>query len=215
MSAKATGPFDITACRGVEAANNCRFAMGVSAGLLREIELAIADSGWPEFLRTAISGPLLHHHAFKISVAACPNGCSRPHVADVGIIRACAPMLDPEPCNQCRICEKSCPDKAITMDAHGPMIDFTACMQCGLCVARCPERALTCGQSGFRIVLGGKLGRHPRLATPFPGIHATDRVPAIVARCLDFYMRHYRRGLRFGTLVEEQSEVLLEELDNT
>ncbi len=215
MSAQSPSSHEIAVCRGVEAQTNCRFAMPMEPSLVAGIASAVGESGWPDFLRAHVVGPILHHHAFRIAVAACPNGCSRPHVADVGIIRACIPALDPEPCTSCRLCQKTCPDGAIVMDTNGPIFDYSQCMRCGLCVARCPERALDCSQSGFRVVLGGKLGRHPRLATEVVGIHPAECLPAMVAQCLDFYMQQYRKGLRFGTLMEEQGETLIEALENS
>lgn len=99
------------------------------------------------------------------------------------------------------------------MDRQGPMFDYGKCMQCGMCVAKCPERALNCMENGYRVVLGGKLGRHPRLATELRGIHDEDVVLAIVSGCLDIYMREYRKGMRFGALVDELGDVLDEELE--
>ena len=212
MSAPAVSPYEITVCRGMQAETNCRFAMKTAAGFGERLEQAVQQSGWPAFLRNAITGPLLHHHAFRIALAACPNGCSRPHVADIGIIRACTPLLDSEACSCCGICYKVCPDRAITMERQGPVIDHAKCMQCGMCVAKCSERALSCHEDGYRIVLGGKLGRHPRLATEIGGVHGEQNVLAVVTGCLEVYMREYRKGLRFGVLVEELGERLDEEL---
>lgn len=213
MSANAPSPYEITVCRGVQSQTNCRFAMPTEDGFALRLEQTLLDSGWPNFLRANVVGPILHHHAFRIAVSACPNGCSKPHVADIGIIRACAPVVDPGLCTCCGLCQKVCPDKAIVMDTRGPIFDMEKCMLCGLCVARCPERALDCFQSGYRVVVGGKLGRHPRLATEVFGIHTEEHVVALVSACIDFYMRHYRRGLRFGTLVDEMGDALQEELD--
>lgn len=213
MSAPAVAPYEITVCRGMQAQTNCRFAMKAAEGFAERLEQCVQQSGWPAFLRNTVTGPLLHHHAFRIALAACPNGCSRPHVADIGIIRACTPVLDSEACSCCAICYKVCPDRAITMERQGPVIDHTKCMQCGMCVAKCSERALSCHEDGYRIVLGGKLGRHPRLATEIGGVHDEQAVLSVVAGCLDIYMRDYRKGLRFGVLVEELGERLDEELE--
>ncbi len=207
-------PYDVTLCRGVAAQAQCRFAMPTDAELVSAIRAAVDRSGWPEFVRAAVGGPLLHHHAFRIAVAACPNGCSRPHVADVGFIRACTPELDPTLCTRCGLCVRVCPDDAISLDRLGPVFDREQCMECGLCVAKCREQALACRTMGYRIVLGGKLGRHPRLATEIPEVFTVEQGGAVVEVCLALYMRHYARGVRFGSLVERLGDELAEELDS-
>lgn len=56
-------------------------------------------------------------------------------------------------CKSCGLCEKNCPDHAITLVAHkredGPgrvldrfAIDLGLCMYCGLCVENCPSSGL-------------------------------------------------------------------------
>ena len=42
-------------------------------------------------------------------------------------------------CIACRICEKNCPEKAITVINNLAVIDYAKCTQCGICVAKCPQ----------------------------------------------------------------------------
>jgi dissimilatory sulfite reductase (desulfoviridin) alpha/beta subunit len=53
------------------------------------------------------------------------------------------------------------------------------------------------------VLLGGKLGRHPRLARELPGIYSADRVLGIVGDCLAFYKAHSRHGERFAELLSD------------
>ena len=55
---------------------------------------------------------------------------------------------------------------------------------------------------GWRVLLGGKLGRHPQLGKELEGIHSTAEVLALVERCLDLYFTHNRAGERLGTILE-------------
>ncbi len=48
----------------------------------------------------------------------------------------------PGRCNQCLICEKSCPHYAITVADEEPVVDKDLCEGCGLCVANCSVKAL-------------------------------------------------------------------------
>lgn len=204
MSERAHSPCMITVCRGVEPApgtSGCRFATPVVEGIVQRIEGVVAASGWNDFLREQVRGPLMQHHAFKVALSACPNGCSRPHVADVGIIRAVQPGPASAECTQCGLCERQCPDEALRMGSHGPVLDTDRCLACGLCVRRCPEKALPVAADGWRVLLGGKLGRRPRLATQVGGILDEATVLHVLHGALTWYMRDYAPKRRFGVLV--------------
>jgi len=50
-------------------------------------------------------------------------------------------------CIKCKICEKNCPEGAISVvaDAEGgsiAVIDYTKCTNCGICVEKCPTKAI-------------------------------------------------------------------------
>ncbi len=232
---------DVLGCRGFEA-GRCRFAMPLTekhevngTDIVTAIRASLEATGWDAFLREKMQGALRHHHSFKVALSACPNGCSRPHVADIGIIRAVMPSAPNEHCNACGLCINLCPDKALRAASvddcakHGmlkgsPILDASKCMACGLCVRRCPERALgrldctaQCDDApqadGWRILLGGCLGRHPRLATQLAGIHDSATVCTVVSKALSWYMDDfadvYTRGQtsrRFARLVESDAE---------
>jgi dissimilatory sulfite reductase (desulfoviridin) alpha/beta subunit len=51
-------------------------------------------------------------------------------------------------------------------------------------------------------MVGGKLGRHPRLATELPGIFSEKDVLHILGKALTLYMEHYSRVKRFGDLFD-------------
>lgn len=42
----------------------------------------------------------------------------------------------------CRLCEKTCPVKAITMENNLPVVDKEKCVKCMACVKKCPTNAL-------------------------------------------------------------------------
>jgi sulfite reductase beta subunit-like hemoprotein len=56
------------------------------------------------------------------------------------------------------------------------------------------------GTTGYRVQLGGKLGRHPRLARPLPGIYPENSVLSIVGDCLAYYKENSRKGERFAEI---------------
>lgn len=54
--------------------------------------------------------------------------------------------IDPELCNGCGICVKTCPIDVIRMDERGKkaVIKYPEdCMVCGWCAEDCPEQAIT------------------------------------------------------------------------
>lgn len=139
---------------------------------------------------------------FRISVAACANGCSRPHIADIGVIFSERPA-PPASCSGCGACVEACPDDALELDVTGrPVLDAKACLACGKCVAACPEGSMRVAESGCRFLLGGKLGRRPRLAVELPGFVDPEALPERVAGWLTVYMAGYEPGSRFADVVE-------------
>jgi len=51
------------------------------------------------------------------------------------------PWLVKEKCEKCKICAKSCPADAITLNPY-PVIDRKLCMECYCCNELCPEGAI-------------------------------------------------------------------------
>ncbi|MFV0421298.1 4Fe-4S binding protein [Oleidesulfovibrio sp.] len=207
MSDFASDTVVTTACRSAQGLN-CRFGLFMPHNFLARVQGVITDSGWDGFLKDNLRGPVRQHHAFKVAVSGCPNGCARPHIADVGIIRVCRPQVDVSLCSGCGRCAAACPDAAITMSEDIPQFDRALCIDCGQCLMRCPEQALFCDPEGFKVVMGGQLGRHPRLATQVGGIVDDKTALCMLARAMEFYMQHYRNGLRFGALLRERQQEL-------
>ncbi len=45
-------------------------------------------------------------------------------------------------CICCRICEKNCPEGAITVNDFVASIDYSKCTDCGICVSKCPRKII-------------------------------------------------------------------------
>ena len=114
-----------------------------------------------------------------------------------------ATLLDITKCVGCEACVEACREDAISLDSEAecPQIDYTRCLSCGKCMQVCPTGTIAEGTRGFRVQLGGKLGRHPQLARELPGIYSEQTVIEIVRDCLRLYKQRSRRGERFGQIL--------------
>ena len=182
-----------------------------SAALAAAIEDVCREADLLGFLKKTVSGPLKFHHEFRISLADCPNACSQPQIKDIGIIGAAVPAITESPCSACGACVSSCREDAITLEENPPApgIDSARCVACGRCMAECPTGTLVVGASGYRIQIGGKLGRHPQLARELPGIYTADQTLAVVKAAIGLYKARSTGGQRFGDLLTPEDLTLL------
>lgn len=179
-----------------------------------ELERCLSARDLRAFLKKRVKGPLKLHHDFRVSVSDCPNACSRPQIVDAGLIGACAPHITNTPCSGCGACVETCREKAISLSEKGPAIDPGGCLFCGQCLAVCPTGTLGRGKEGYRVLVGGKLGRHPRLGTEIGRIFAADEVPRVLCRILDYYQEHCERGERLGELMERGTPPPFDQVDH-
>ncbi|MBW1643928.1 MAG: 4Fe-4S binding protein, partial [Deltaproteobacteria bacterium] len=110
--------------------------------------------------------------------------------------------LSDETCTLCEACVDECREKAITLqkEKSQPKIDYDLCLACGKCIEACPTGTIVADKKGFKVQLGGKLGRHPQLAKELPGIYSEDEVLDIIKNCIIFYKSNSEQGARFAEL---------------
>lgn len=153
-------------------------------------------------LRALVGGTLRHRHEFSVAVADCPNACSRPQIADFGLIGAAEPGVTNDQCHQCMGCVHACREGAVMHPGLLPLINYERCVRCGSCCRVCLSGTLQVARRGWRILLGGKLGRHPRLGAEMQGIFSREGVLAAADCCIEFYVRNARAGERLGDLLQ-------------
>jgi dissimilatory sulfite reductase (desulfoviridin) alpha/beta subunit len=199
MSSEIKG-YQIETCFGP---SGCPNRAVISDHLVAQIESEVKKEDLLGFLKQSVKGDLKFHHEFRITLADCPNACSQPQIKDIGIIGACAPVVTDEPCSMCEACIEACREDAIILDPEKeiPVIDDDLCLKCGKCIPACPTGTMAEGQNGYRIQLGGKLGRHPQLAKELPGIYDENTVMEIVRDCLNIYKNKSKNGERFGQIL--------------
>lgn len=172
-------------------------------GLAAELEERLSAKKLRDFLKTKVTGPLKMHHEFRVSISDCPNSCSRPQIVDFGVIAAARPRVSEQGCSGCAACVAVCKESAIHIDptTDTARIDDEKCLYCGQCVKICPAGALNTETEGYRVLLGGKLGRHPQLASELSGIHTKEQVLEILEKCLEHHMVCNVEGERFGEIL--------------
>lgn len=204
--------YQIETCFG---AGGCPNRAHAGDGLMRKLEALLAEENLLDFLKKEVKGSLKYHHEFRITLADCPNACSQPQIKDIGIIGACVPEITQNPCSQCEACVEACREQAVSLADGSPVIRFEHCLSCGRCIQVCPAGTLGAGTRGYRVLLGGKLGRHPRLARELPGVFSEEAVLSIVKDCLAFYRTHSKGGERFADIFTDKDfEALRKRLEN-
>jgi anaerobic sulfite reductase subunit C len=193
--------YQLDACFGP---SGCPNRLAPDAGITEKVERIIKKADMLGFLKSQGVSDLKFHHEFRISVAECPNACSQPQIKDIGIIAAKTPHIGAPECTACEACVDVCREDAITLggDPCLPAVDMRRCLACGQCISVCPTGTITDGVSGYRVQLGGKLGRHPRLAWELPGIYSTRATLEIVSAAIAIYKAGSRGGERFGEVLK-------------
>ncbi len=198
MAAEVKG-YQLDTCFGP---SGCPNRIEAGEGLAERIEMLLRDADLLSLLRERVGPDLKFHHEMRVTLSDCPNACSQPQIKDIGIIAACRPRVGSDACSGCDACAQACHEDAVQVDPDGPrpLLDLARCCACGQCVRVCPTGTLAPGAKGFRVQLGGKLGRHPQLGRELPGIYDADTVLEIIAACLTLY-RERSRGERLGALL--------------
>ncbi len=180
----------------------CPNRSAVSDSLHQKIEDLLKAEDLLSFLNTTVAGELKFHHEFRVTLADCPNACSQPQIKDIGIIGAALPMVTDQICTRCNACVDHCRESAVLIDdqKESTDIDDGRCLACGKCIDACPTGTIALDKKGFRVQLGGKLGRHPQLAEELPGIYSEDAVVDVVRQCIRYYKANSRHGERFAEI---------------
>jgi len=198
MSSEIKG-YQLDTCFG---ASGCPNRANSGDKLLERIERLLKEEDLLAFLKQQVKGELKFHHEFRITMADCPNACSQPQIKDIGIIGASLPVLTDETCTLCEACVDECRENAISLqkEKSRPDINYDLCLACGKCIEVCPTDTIVADKKGFRVQLGGKLGRHPQLAKELPDIYSEDEVIGIVKSCIAFYKENSKHGERFAEI---------------
>ncbi len=191
----------------------CPNTANTATDLFNRIDELLKKADLAGFIETDVSSAIKTHQKFRISLAECPNACTQPQIKDIGIIGACMPQITDATCTHCNACVEACRENAVSLKPATavPVITADLCLACGSCVKACASGTIKEGKQGWRVMLGGRLGRHPRLALELPGIFDQDQVMDIVKRCLACYKTAVTRGVRFADVYRGPESIGLPE----
>jgi len=168
--------------------------------LVPRLQAVLEAANLGEFFRSLSLNPKKRYR-FRVALAACPNACTQVYIADFGLIGQAVPTLEGD-CVGCGVCEEVCEEEAVTLEGRWPLFHVERCLNCGLCIRACPKKVLTSEAKGYKVLVGGKLGRHPKLACEVVSLAQEEQVLSLLERCLAFYKAHCQAGERLGTIIQ-------------
>src|SRR3990167_2500446 len=101
--------FTVESCFGQ---SGCPNRIDTGEDLSPRLESLLRAHNLKEFMQSRGSGPLKLHHEFRLTLADCPNGCSRPQIVDIGLLSASLPKPGDAPCSECGACLGACREEA-------------------------------------------------------------------------------------------------------
>lgn len=178
----------------------------------KKIKEKIVEEKLEEFLSSKIK-VALSHHRFKVSIAGCPNACSEPQIKDFGIIAKSIVKVIEQGCVGCLKCVNACREncievKKIENKKYSVKIDYEKCVGCGDCVIACNKLAIIGENVLNRVLIGGKLGRHPHLAIEV-SICNDEKTLKILENCIKLVKEN--NGERVGNIVGKIGEENIKE----
>lgn len=194
--------YQVKSCRGAEV--NCPFLITDSGILSDKLRNRLEELHFTEKLIDKVEGQILPHHSMKLAVSGCPNSCSMPQIKDFGVHAVEPVSVDPDcKCIGCMKCVETCREDAIIVENGNVTIDKEKCVHCGLCARVCPTGTIKAEKKKYRVMIGGKVGRHPRFALDL--LLQADESTALKALdvCVDIILTS-KAEHRFRTLIEKQ-----------
>jgi anaerobic sulfite reductase subunit C len=194
---------EFQACRAATGCPNAVGDVAEAAGRLEALMLELDTAAVVRSKARRPVGPLLSHQKLKLSLSGCANCCSQPQIADAALVAQLRPEQDENDCDSCGACVDACREEALRLHGRRVLVDRDACLACGACVRACPTGAMQ-GHPGWRVLAGGRLGRHPRLAVELASGVSLDEARELVGRVVRVWDEQGLPGERVGATLERQ-----------
>jgi len=155
---------DFYKIEGCKSSRGCPRAVGNTGILQEKLEGVFKTTNFAQKRQNQLGSELKHHQIFKIGLAGCANCCSQPQIKDVGFVAKSLPVIDQEACMLCGRCVRACKERSLSILDREVHLNKEKCLGCGDCRRVCSIGAISASPLIWRLLIGGKLGRHPRLA---------------------------------------------------
>jgi len=177
---------NITACPGTE---RCKFANIETIELAKKIDERIFGRDLPIKIR--------------IGISSCPNSCMSETLNEIGITGVVKPIRNEGKCTGCGTCVKYCKEGAIVIKSGRIVLDPEKCMHCGICLLSCPYNIITSEPPAYRITIGGRRGRHPRIGRHLITVRSEESAIEVVDRIVYWVYRKSWSGRLLGEQMDE------------
>lgn len=204
FQAVSQGPYVVRVCRGAEGCPRAVVDVAAAAEALTAALDGVDVAGVVR--RKAGTGRMLEHHRFKVTLSGCPNACSQPQIADVGLMGQERPQLDEADCIGCGLCVEACAEAVFSLANSHLSMDESRCVGCGACMRVCPTVALTPAATGWRVLVGGRLGRHPRLGAEVSACADLDDALTVATKVVEVWEREGRPDERVGVVLDRLAD---------
>lgn len=180
----------VIACPGQ---NTCRYGSIDTRSIAEEI-----DRRWFRF-----DTP----YKVKFGITGCPNNCGKARESDIGVMGMRTPAWSQDACTDCGACVKICPVQAISRNKDCYVRDESTCIGCSVCSTLCPANAWGPATTGYTLLIGGTLGKKPRLGVPLKeNIKTETELLNLIENTLQFYIQNGRPKERLGHLMNRMGE---------
>ncbi len=180
--------YDISICKA--GTTGCSHAVINPQNISDKIKELLDESGLGNHISAIDKKKLLYHKKFRVALAACPNSCPQPQIKDFGVSGQAVPVATDEPCSECMQCVDVCKEEgAVCVKDAIPIFNYKICVYCGDCEKICPTGSITNERVGMRVMAGGRLGRHPRLAMIMDDMADEGTLLEILRDILDKYIK--------------------------
>lgn len=196
---KASSCYEVSACLGIE--GSCPFSLVDESGLSEDILQTVKKSAWVKAAANRQVSESLHYKQLRVALAACPNACSQPQIKDIGFIANMMPRRIGASCDGCGRCEAVCQEEAIVVRDGVAELLLERCVGCGVCARECAQGAIESDGARFRILVGGRMGRHPRWAQELCVVDGSSVVKALEG-LLERVAQQAKPGERIASAVE-------------
>lgn len=138
----------------------------------------------------------------KFAVTGCPNACAKPQENDFGVMGVLKPGLYTDDCTACGTCTFMCPEKAFVVEGTKVKILWDKCNLCGACLGTCPTDLIFEEWKGYKIFVGGKIGKHPKLGRELAIVKSPEETVALFRKIIDWSKKNTNIGERFGDCLD-------------